>query len=170
MDILYREADKSDAAQLLCHLKCVGSETDNLSFDGSTFSISEEKEAKFIERFKNSKNDIMLVALDGDKVVGNAIVERNKVLRYKHRAEISITVLKDYWGGGIGSRLMQMMVDFAEKTGVEILYLEARADNQRALSLYEKYGFEPIGTYENFFKIGDSYFDAVLMNKKIKKI
>ena len=65
---------------------------------------------------------------------------------------------------------MQMMVDFAEKTGVEILYLEARADNKRALSLYKKYGFELIGTYENFFKIGDSYFNAVLMNKKIKKI
>ena len=169
MGIIYREAMSCDAEGLLAHLKCVGNETDNLSFDGNTFVISREKEARFIEKFKNSKTDVMFVAVDGDKVVGNAIVERNKVLRYNHRAEISITVMKEYWGRGIGSRLMQMMVDFAEKTGIEILYLEARADNVRAISLYEKYGFRHVGTYENFFKINGLYYDAVLMNKKIKK-
>ena len=169
MDIIYREANRNDAAGLLEHLRCVGSETDNLSFSGDTFAISEEREAKFIEKFKNSKTDIMLVAVDGEDVVGNAIVERNRILRYNHRAEISITVLKEYWGRGIGSRLMEMMIEFAETTGIEILYLEVRADNQRAVNLYKKYGFEAIGTYKNFFKIGKSYFDAMLMSKNIKK-
>ena len=169
MDIIYREANRNDAAGLLEHLRCVGSETDNLSFSGDTFAISEEREAKFIEKFKNSKTDIMFVAVDGEDVVGNAIVERNRILRYNHRAEISITVLKEYWGRGIGSRLMEMMIEFAETTGIEILYLEVRADNQRAVNLYKKYGFEAIGTYKNFFKIGKSYFDAMLMSKNIKK-
>ena len=168
MDIIYREACGRDAAALLEHLKCVGSETDNLSFSGDTFNISEEKEAKFIEKFKNSKTDIMFVAVDGDKVVGNAIVERNRVLRYNHRAEISITVLKDYWGRGIGSELMEMMIDFAEKSGIEILYLEARADNHRAINLYKRYGFVSIGIYKSFFKIDKMYFDAILMNKNLK--
>ena len=170
MGITYREAEKSDAAALLTHLRCVGSETDNLSFDGDTFAISEEKEARFIEKFKNSKSDVMFVAVDGDKVVGNAIVERNRVSRYNHRAEISITVLKDFWGRGIGSQLMEMMIEFAQTIGIEILYLEARADNQRAVNLYTKYGFEAIGRYKNFFKIGNSYFDAILMNKNVKKL
>ena len=55
MNIVYREAEGCDASGLLAHLKCVGSETDNLSFDGNTFAISEQKEARFIEKFKNSK-------------------------------------------------------------------------------------------------------------------
>ena len=162
-NLIYREAVKADAAALLEHIKTVGAETDNLSFSGETFSISVEREAKFIDRFYNNRKDIMLIALDGEKVVGNAIVERNRVERYNHRAEISITVLKDYWGHGIGSRLMEMMIDFSRKTGIEILYLEVRSDNTRAVSLYEKFGFVKIGTYPSFFKINNSYYDAYSM-------
>ena len=163
MEIAYRKATKKDAERLLLHLKTVGGETDNLSFGKDTFLISKEKEERFIDRFASSKKDLMLVALSGDTVVGNAIVERNRVARYSHRAEISITVLRDFWGKGIGTRLMEMMIDFAKESGIEILYLEARADNARAISLYEKFGFKSIGTYQGFFKIENQYFDAVLM-------
>jgi len=169
MEILYREADISDAEALLMHIKTVGGETDFLSYDAKTFDISVERESKFINRFKKSKTDIMLVALNGEKIVGNAIVERNKIARYSHRAEISITVLSEYWGCGIGSRLMEMMIDFAKKSGIEILYLEVRSDNRRAISLYEKYGFLMVGIYENFFKIGNSYHNANIMTLNLKK-
>ena len=167
MEIAYREAVGSDAGALLLHLKTVGDETDNLSFDGSTFNISEEREARFIERFAKSGDDLMLVATVGDRVVGNAIVERNRVARYRHRAEISLTVVKEFWGMGVGTRLMEMMVEFARKVGIEILYLEARADNERALSLYRRFGFERVGVYKSFFKINGEYFDAELMTLKL---
>lgn len=169
MDIVYREACGRDAAALLMHLSCVGAETDNLSYSAGTFSISEERERRFIEKFERSKNDVMLVALDGEIVVGNAIVERNKIARYNHRAEISITVLQKYWGQGIGSRLMQMMIDFAKQTDIEILYLEVRSDNDRAISLYKKFGFLKIGSYDNFFKIDGKYYNADLMTLNLKK-
>ena len=169
MEILYREADISDAEALLMHIKTVGGETDFLSYDAKTFDISVERESKFINRFKKSKTDIMLVALDGEKIVGNAIVERNKIARYSHRAEISITVLSEYWGCGIGSNLMEMMIDFAKESGIEILYLEVRSDNQRAISLYEKYGFSLVGIYKKFFKIGNSYHNANIMTLNLKK-
>ena len=163
MNIIYREAMGADAEALLLHLNTVGGETDNLSYGRDTFLISPEKEAKFIDRFSKSKTDVMYVAECDGKIVGNAIVERNRTRRYSHRAEISITVLRDFWGQGIGSRLFEMMIDFARKSGIEILYLEARSDNIRAISLYRKFGFEKIGTYEKFFKIDGEYFDAILM-------
>ena len=163
MNIIYRKAKSTDASALLLHISIVGGETDNLSFGSDTFNISPEREAKFIDRFARSNNDLMLVALDGDKVVGNAIVERNRVKRYNHRAEISITVLRDYWGQGIGSRLMEMMIDFAKSVKIESLYLEVRKDNERAISLYKKYGFEEIGEYKGYFKINNSYYDAIFM-------
>ena len=53
-NLIYREAVKADAAALLEHVKTVGAETDNLSFSGETFSISVEREAKFIDRFYNN--------------------------------------------------------------------------------------------------------------------
>ena len=111
----------------------------------------------------------MIVATQDDKIVGNAVVSRNKISRYSHRAEISIAVLRDFWGRGIGSRLMEMMIEFAREVGIEILYLEAREDNERAVNLYKKYGFSQIGVYNNFFKIEGKYYNAVLMNKEIEK-
>ena len=45
MEIIYREALESDAAELLSHIKCVGGETDNLSYGADSFNISAEREA-----------------------------------------------------------------------------------------------------------------------------
>ena len=170
VNIIYRKAVGDDAKGLLLHLSRVGGETDNLSYDQNTFSISEERERRFIEGFERSKTDVMFVAVLGDDVVGNAIVQRNRTKRYSHRAEISITVVKKYWGQGIGSQLMRMMIDFAKETGIEILYLEVRSDNTRAISLYEKFGFSRIGVYESFFKIGGKYHNADLMTLNLKNL
>ena len=169
MDVIYRKANGDDARALLLHLSRVGSETDNLSYDGNTFAISEERERRFIERFEKSKTDVMLVATVNDAVIGNAIVERNRIKRYSHRAEITITIIKEYWGQGVATRLMQMMIDFAKETGVEILYLEVRSDNERAILLYEKFGFSRIGVYDSFFKIDGKYYNADLMTLNLKK-
>ena len=163
MDIVFREALASDAAALLLHQKRVGNETDNLSFDGNTFNISPEKEARFIDRFAKNDNDIMLVALDGETIVGNGIIECERAKRYSHRATLSITVMRDFWGRGIGSRLMEMMIDFSRRSGISVVSLEVRADNERAVALYRKFGFETIGIYKKFFKINDEYHDAYLM-------
>jgi RimJ/RimL family protein N-acetyltransferase len=166
-NILYKEADKTDASALLEHIKRVGAETDNLSFSSDTFAISLEREEKFIDRFHNSKNDIMLVALDGDRIVGNSVIERDKILRFSHRAELSITVLKDYWGKGIGTELMHRALDFAKSAGIELVYLETRSDNVRAIALYEKFGFVKIGEFNKYFKIGEKYYSADIMTKEL---
>lgn len=163
MSIVYREAIAADAAALLLHQATVGGETDNLSFDQSTFNISPEKEARFIERFSKSERDVMFVALDGEKIVGNGIIECERAKRYSHRATLSITVIKDFWGKGIGTRLMEMMIDFSHKHEVAVISLEVRSDNKRAVTLYKKFGFETIGLYKKFFKINGEYHDAYLM-------
>lgn len=163
MKIEIREACGADAAQMIIYNKNVGSETDFLSFDGKTFDIGEKKEAGFLERFKNTKRDLMLVALDGEKIVGNASIEGNKKARYSHRAELSITVLKEYWSKGIGSMLMERLIEFAKEVSYKNIYLDVRADNDRAIALYRKFGFVRVGTYNDYFMINGKCYDAELM-------
>ena len=163
MDFIIREATGADAEKMLHYNNIVGGETDFLSFGSDTFNISAEKEARFLERFKNSKKDLMLVALDGDKIVANASVEGNRTKRYAHRAELSITVLQEYWGKGIGSALMDRLISFSKSTGYKSLYLDVRGDNGRAISLYKKFGFEKIGVYDDYFNINGKYYPAILM-------
>ncbi len=167
MNIVFRQAEPRDAEMLLEHIHTVAAETDNLSFSSDDFRISTEKEARFIDRFKRNEKDMMLIATDGNKIVANGIIEREKIKRYSHRAELSITVLKDYWGQGIGSRLMEMMIDFCKKSGVHSLSLVARADNFRAILLYRKFNFTTVGIYKDYFFINGEYFDAEFMRLSI---
>ena len=163
MEIIYREANENDAKKLLSHIKRVGGETDNLSFGSDSFNITPEREAKFIRRFSEDKRDIMLVAILYGEVVGNAVLEHERIPRYSHRATLSVTVLRDFWNRGIGTTLVGMIREHAERVGTSVISLEVREDNERAIALYKKCGYTEIGIYERFFKIRGEYYDALLM-------
>ena len=83
--------------------------------------------------------------------------------RMNHRAELGLTVLKSEWNKGLGSRLLKMAIEYAKSNGIEIINLEVRSDNFRAIYVYEKFGFRKIGTSPAYFKTGDSYIDFDIM-------
>lgn len=163
MPYIYREATLNDARALLLHLETVGGETDNLTFGKEGFRITEEREARFIERFRKNPDEVMYVVKYCDTVVANAVIERERIPRLSHRARLTLTVLRAFWGQGIGSRLMEMMINFAKDTGAAVISLECRADNERAVSLYTRFGFRTVGTMERYFNINGEYHSAYLM-------
>lgn len=142
MTITIEKAKASDAHEVLEYLKKIGGETDNLTFgaEGSPFSV--EDEAKYIESLQNSTSCAMFVAKCNGQIVGDASFNSSPRERLKHRGELGLSVLKDYWGKGIGSKLIEAVMDFAKNTtGCEIIHLSVRSDNKRAIGLYKKYGF-----------------------------
>ena len=153
MDIIIKRASPTDAAEILEYLKIVGSETDNLTFGKEGLPFTAEDEESYIAKIQSSCNDIMLVAKNNGKIVGTASLTRFP-RRMSHRGDFSVSVLKDYWNMGIGSRLISSILDFAKENHFEIIDLQVRSDNAGAIHLYEKYGFEKIGTHPAFFKIG----------------
>lgn len=67
-------------------------------------------------------------------------------------AEILNIAVSDYERGrGIGSVLMQAMIDGATARGCEIFLLEVRESNIPAIALYEKFGFLTIGRRKNYY-------------------
>ena len=70
---------------------------------------------------------------------------------------------KERWGQGIGSALLQKIIDYAKEHTIELINLEVRSDNIRAIHVYEKYGFRKIGTSPAYFKIDGEYYDFDLM-------
>lgn len=165
MNFTFREAIPTDAEALLVHLKTVGGETDNLTFGGEGFGASPEREARFISRFNKNLDEIMYVVTDGDFIIANGVIERERIPRLSHRTRLTLTVLRDYWCRGIGSRLMEMMIEFCKSTGASVISLECRADNSRAISLYERHGFTVRGNLQRYFRINGKYYDAVIMER-----
>lgn len=162
-NIIIREATAADAAACMEHSRRVGAETENLSFGADGFPISLEGEKEYIEMMHADPHSVLYVAVRGDEVVGTVSLN-GLPRRMSHRAELGITVLMSEWGKGLGSRLMETVIDFAEKSGIEIIELAVRSDNERAIRLYNKHGFESIGEYKSYFKIDEKYADFKLMN------
>lgn len=73
----------------------------------------------------------------------------------------SVAVREKYRGKGIAKRLMDAFMDEAKKRNISFIYLEVRASNIPAISLYEKYGFEKVGTRKNYYSKPAE--DALLM-------
>lgn len=154
MSIVIEKASARDAEAMLAYLKQLGGETDNLTFGAEGLSCTAQEEADHIRLAENSRDDVLFVAKDGDRIIGDASLSRLP-RRMNHRGDFGIGVLREYWNQGVGSRLMDAVLRFAKENGFEIVELQVRSDNAPAIHLYEKFGFQKMGTHESFFKIGN---------------
>ena len=144
MKIIIERAKPSEAAQLLSFLKAVGSETDNLSFGEEGLPFSIEAEEAFLADLEHSADGIMLTAKVDGVIVGDASLMRQP-RRMGHRGEFGISVLRQHWGQGVGSRL--------RANGFAVIDLQVRSDNERAIGLYRKFGFEKLCTHPDFHRV-----------------
>ena len=78
---------------------------------------------------------------------------------------MTIAVRRDCWGHGIGSLLLAAMLDEAGERGCGQVFLEVRADNDRAQSLYRRRGFAEIGVRRGYYQ--PSGTDAIVMRKDL---
>ena len=167
MSIIIEKASPTDAASILEYLKQVGGETDNLTFGSEGMPFSVEAEEAFLFGMIDSCDDIMLIAKDNEKIVGCASLSRLP-RRMKHRGDFAVSVAKEYWNQGIGSMLLCRILDFAKENAFEIIDLQVRSDNLKAIHLYEKYGFKKIGVHPAFFKINGEAISFDYMCLKIQ--
>lgn len=164
-NLVIRGAVPEDAEALLDYLNRVGGESDNLLFGENEMQIPVERERTLIEMIGQSPRDCMLVGLDGAEIVAVASLQGNGRPRIAHRGSIALSVRKSHWRRGVGTRMMEALLEFADGAGISVLELEVRTDNVRAIALYERMGFTVAGTYRKFFRLNSRYFDAYLMQR-----
>lgn len=158
-----RQAQPSDAQTVLNCLNRVGGESDNLMFGADGFAhLSLEEERAYIAAMTGKS--VLLLGFIGGELAAIASLEGKTRERAAHRANLAVTVRQPYWHRGVGTRMVQKLIEHARGAGISVIETHVRADNQSALSLYEKLGFERIGTYRRFFRIGAEDYDAELLN------
>ena len=78
---------------------------------------------------------------------------------------INLAVNPEYQGQGIGKQLIEFALDKIACERIDEVFLEVRASNMPALTLYEKAGFLKIGRRKKYYS--DTGEDAFLMKKSI---
>ncbi|MFO1270253.1 MAG: GNAT family N-acetyltransferase [Rubrivivax sp.] len=110
------------------------------------------------------KADIVLVAEREGRVVGNAGLHPFPNLRRRHAAGLGIAVAREAQGQGVGHVLMQALCDFADNWA-QLLRIELTvfADNERAIRLYRRFGFEHEGTHRGYALRAGRFVDVHCM-------
>lgn len=106
-----------------------------------------------------------LVACVGSDLVGEVgMLTYPRSPRRKHAAELFMSVRDDWQGKGVGSALMQAAVDMADKwLNITRLELQVYTDNDAAVRLYKKFGFEVEGTLKCFGFRDGQFVDVYTM-------
>ncbi len=162
-DLTIRVAKPTDALAIVNLLQDSATESDNMLFSGDIFDVTVKEEEKIINLFTQNKNAAMLVAIIDDKIIGIGTIDGQRYKHVIHNCEVALTIKKSYWGQKIGSMLMQELLKTAKKMGKTNLTLSVKADNEAALKLYAKFGFESVGLYKNYFYINQEYFDLQIL-------
>ena len=114
---------------------------------------------------ENLESVYRIVAIVDDRIVGMADVTTFPDRpRRRHVGTIGICVHEDWQGKGVGAALMRALVDLADNwLNLTRLDLEVYADNQPAIQLYERFGFEVEGTLRQHAFRNGQYVDAKVM-------
>jgi ribosomal-protein-alanine N-acetyltransferase len=66
---------------------------------------------------------------------------------------LNVAVARERWGQGWGRAAMQHLLDHARQHGAAQVWLEVRVSNERAIALYERLGFEPMGLRRGYYPL-----------------
>lgn len=167
-EIKIREAVKEDAPKVVDYLAKIGGETNFLTFGPGELITSVSDEEASIEEKCKAVNKVMIVAVVDDKVIGILSFTGGARPRVRHIGEFGITVLKDYWGQGIGTSMVEQLIKWAKATSVvRKINLRVRSDNYRAIHVYEKLGFHHEGLTTRNFYIDGEFYDSNRMGMNI---
>lgn len=106
----------------------------------------------------------LVACVDGEIVGQLGLRTLPKSKRRRHVGQIGMAVRDDWQGKGVGAALMQAAIELADKwLNLVRIELEVYVDNEPAIRLYKKFGFEIEGTAKKFAYRDGEYVDAYLM-------
>ena len=121
-----------------------------------------ERIAAFVKE-SAATDAIQFFALDQAEVVGWVDIFPSWAHAVSHCGSLGMGVHPNYRGQGLGGRLLEKCIQKAWTKGLTRIELEARADNEAAIALYEKFGFKHEALKARAMRFNGEYYDAVQM-------
>jgi len=112
----------------------------------------------------NIENLIALVAEWNNKIVGYTSIYKFRHPRRRGVGDQLIYLHQDFHNVGLGTAMMEKLLQLAQKEGMHKIELYVVADNKAAIHLYKKFGFKIEGVgKDSFFGSNGKYHDMVKM-------
>ena len=148
-----RSGCESDGQAVVDIFILTHTETDNLLSYPDEITFTSDEEGKYLQKKADSENEIEILAVVDGAVVGSAGIEQlNPKYKMRHRCDFGISVVKEFWGLGIGRALTEACIECARNAGYEQVELQAVAENERAIEMYKRAGFVEYGRDPRGFK------------------
>ncbi len=80
---------------------------------------------------------------------------------------LNLTISSNYRKNGLGSSLVQLIINDSRIRGVEDVILEVRVNNSSAITLYKKLNFEKVGIRKNYYESKEGREDAYVFKLKL---
>lgn len=163
MECCLRNGTESDGQAVFDIFNLTHGQTDYLLSYSDENSFDVIQESRFLKEKSESENEIQILAVLNDTVVGIAgITAIGTKYKVKHRAELGISVDQEYWRLGIGQALTGACIECARTAGYLQLELSVVAENAGAISMYEKAGFVEYGRNPKGFRSRVTGFQEVV--------
>ena len=142
---IVRTPRKEDGQAVLDFMVQCNGETEFVIRYPDEFTITGEQEGDILENMAQSAYDLSVACFDGEKCIANAGINFSNRDKLKHRANVGIGILKDYWRQGIATALFEILTEAAEARP-EVVYigLEYIEGNDSGRALYEKLGYTEV--------------------------
>ena len=127
--------------------------------------VTRNEEADWLGRrlARIEKGEIIDVVAEVDgKVVANSEVEKRTGVM-SHLGYLGLAIKSGYRGIGIGTAIMQALVEESRMAGLKVLFLDHYETNKVARELYEKVGFKEAGRIPKAIHRDGTYTDLVRM-------
>ncbi|MBZ0160910.1 GNAT family N-acetyltransferase [Candidatus Methylomirabilis sp.] len=110
-----------------------------------------------------------LVAEVDDAIVADATLHRRRFGWTSHVGKVRLVVDRDYRGKGLGTLMIEELINIAKRAGLEILVAEIMGGQTVALSILKRLGFEREAVFYNYVKdqTGEEH-DLVVMMKNLQ--
>lgn len=173
-EAIIRYPEWNDLEALTDYINALSKEDTYITVFNQEITLEEEK--KFLTRvFKEMQleNGVTLLCLVNDELVAVSGLKRSNLSgnRDDHVAEFGISVKSEFRNAGIGFMLSRTVIKegISHIPGIRIVRLNVFGENEKAIHLYEKLGFEEVGRIPGGILYKENYIDDVIMSMDISK-
>ncbi|MDY6819405.1 MAG: bifunctional helix-turn-helix transcriptional regulator/GNAT family N-acetyltransferase [Halobacteriales archaeon] len=155
-----RQARQEDLSGLVGAIRQVAEERTYIVAESVADEIDHEE---VLLRHNEIESRMFFVATVGSEVVGWVHLNAPELEKLAHTAELTVGVLEEYRGHGIGSHLLERGLEWAGANGYEKIYNSVPSVNEEAIEFLEDHGWEIEAIREDHYKLDGTYADEVMM-------